>query len=72
MSARDAGRFLLSRAATFGLYSLAVIGANSWDSEPDSWWIFVRIGGTVVFLWTAILRTIRHYHEDKAFDRGER
>ena len=64
MSARDAGRFVASRAATFGLYALAVIGASSWDADPDSWWIFVRIGGTVNFLWFAVARTIRHYHED--------
>jgi hypothetical protein len=72
MSARDAARFTASRAGTFGLYALAVIGSSSWDRDPDSWFILVRIGGTVIFLWFAVSRTIRHYHEDREFDRGER
>lgn len=73
MSARDAGRFVASRALTFGFYVLAVVGISGWDRDPDSWrLILFRLGAAALFLWAAVIRTVRHYHEDRQQDeRGD-
>jgi hypothetical protein len=66
MAARDAGRFLARRALTTSCYALAVIGITNWDSDPDSWRLIAfRLATAVMFLWWAVSRTIRHYHEDQ-------
>lgn len=71
MSAQDAGRFVASRAATLGLYILGVVGASGWDRNPDSWILIgFRLGAAAMFLWYAVARSIRHYHEDHPSDGG--
>lgn len=65
MAARDALRFVASRALTIGCYALATIGITAWDRDPDSWrLIALHLGSAVMFTWWAVVRTIRHYHED--------
>ena len=54
------------RLATRGLYLLAIIGASSWDDNPDSWFlIFLRLGAAAMFLSLAMRRTVSHWHEDR-------
>ena len=54
------------RLATRGLYLLAIIGASSWDDNPDSWFlIFLRLGAAAMFLSLAVRRTVSHWHEDR-------
>jgi hypothetical protein len=73
MSVRDGARFLGSRALTLGFYVLATIGIRTWDRDPNSWRLIAfHLLTAAMFLWWAVSRTIRHYHEDRAFDRGER
>lgn len=60
-TARWAGR----RLATVGLYVMAIIGASSWDRDPASWFLFVRLGGTAIWLYWAVSRTVTHWHEDQ-------
>lgn len=51
---------------TGGLYLLAVIGATSWDRNPNSWFLItLRLGAVVMFLGWAVYRTIGHWHEDQ-------
>lgn len=65
MSARDAARYAGSRLLTAGCYVGGVIGTTNWDSSPDSWRLIAfHLMTPVVFLWLAVSRTIRHYHED--------
>ena len=65
MSARDAARFTGSRALTLGFYVLATVGISSWDQDPDSWRLIgFHLLSAAMFLWWAVSRTIRHYHED--------
>ena len=73
MAARDAVRFLASRAVTVGCYALAAIGITSWDRDPDSWrLIALHLGSAVMFTWWAVYRTIRHYLEDHQADEADR
>jgi hypothetical protein len=61
-TAKWAGRRLL----TVGLYILAIIGATSWDRDPNSWFLIcLRLGATAMFLWWAVWRTIDHWHLDQ-------
>lgn len=55
------------RLLTQGLYILAIIGASSWDRDPDSSWfrIFLRLGAAAMLLSWAVYRTIGHWHEDQ-------
>jgi hypothetical protein len=72
VSARDAGRYLAREALTLGWYSLAVVGVSGWDRNPDSWFLITfRIGAAALFLWAAVTRTIRHYHEDHPGKGGD-
>jgi len=58
--------WLLRRLHTLGLYILVVIGASSWDRDPNSWFhIILRLGATAMFLWWAVDRTVDHWHEDQ-------
>lgn len=65
MSVRDAGKFLGARAITLGIYAGAVVGITNWDRDPNSWrLIAIHLGTAVLWLWWAVSRSIRHYHED--------
>ena len=66
MSARDAARYVGSRTATLGLYTLAIVEVTGWDRDPNSWaLITVRLLMSATFLWWAVSRTIRHEREDQ-------
>jgi len=70
MSTRDAVGFLASRAATFGLYVLAVGNIGLLGAEPDSWReIGFRLIGGAAFTYWAVNRSIQHWHDDMAHDR---
>lgn len=72
MGVRDAARFTGSRALTLGLYLLATVGVSSWDRDPDSWRLIgFHLLSAAMFLWWAVSRTIRHYHEDHPSGGGE-
>lgn len=69
MATRDAAQYLASRALTLGFYALATIGITSWDRDPDSWCLTAyHLLTAAMFLWWAVSRTIRHFHEDQADD----
>lgn len=59
-------RWMLQRAATGGLYILAVVGASWWTHDPDSLLLTcLRLGAAAMFLAMAVSRTIGHWHEDR-------
>jgi hypothetical protein len=62
----DAAKWLGRRIATGGLYILAIVGATSWtDGNPNWAEIFIRLGGTAIFLSMAVRRSVGHWHEDQ-------
>jgi hypothetical protein len=72
MAARDAARFIGSRALTLGFYVLATIGISDWDRDPDSWRLIgFHLLTAAMFLWWAVARSIRHYHEDHSGKGGD-
>lgn len=57
-------RKLLRLGATAGLYLLGIVGASSWDRDPDSWFLIImRLSAAVLFLGGAVYRTVGHWHE---------
>lgn len=63
---RSAGRWLLARAGTLALYVFAIVGATSWDDDPNSWFrIALRLTSAATFLWWAVDRTAGHREEDR-------
>lgn len=66
MSARDAARYLGSRAITFGLYTLAIVDASSFDQDRNDWFLItLRLLGSATFFWWAVSRTVQHWHQDQ-------
>jgi hypothetical protein len=62
----ETAAWVVRRLYTGGLYILAIIGATSWDRDPNSWFLIcLRLGATAMFLWWAVDRTITHWHEDR-------
>lgn len=58
-------RFLADRGLTIVLYILAIVGMTEWDKNSDSLVsITFNLASTATFLWWAVTRTVRHYHED--------